>query len=349
MKERRIRMGVVGAGIWGQMHIAAYSQHPSVDLAAICDCNEERVRDISKKYCVPKLYSDYEDMFLKENLDGISVATPDATHTNIVIKAAQRGIHVLVEKPLATTVAECESMLAAAAQNQVYLMIDWHNRWNPPYYHAWQSIRKGELGDIVYLYYRLSDTIYVPTKMLPWAHNSSVMLFLGSHALDTTCWLMQKKPKRIFCKRQSGVLAKLGIDIADLYVTLLDFEDGSTAVIENNWILPQSSPSLIDHKCEIIGTKGVIYIDPTHDRSLEKYTEKTPAGFPDTSLPDMFITPVIHGRQKGFAVESILHFADCVRDQQTPLTSGMDGLLNTKLIQAAEKSAVVGMPISIDD
>jgi len=58
-------------------------------------------------------------------------------------------------------------MIAAAKANRVYLMVDWHNRWNPPFSHAWESIRQGQLGEVIYIYYRLSDTIYVPTKCCP--------------------------------------------------------------------------------------------------------------------------------------------------------------------------------------
>ncbi len=346
MKGKRVRVGVVGVGLWGRMHIRAYLQHPSADLVAVCDVDAKRAAKTAKEFGIPKWFTDVGKM-LDEGLDGVSIATPDNAHTKIAVQVARRGVHMLVEKPLATTVQECKRMIAAAKTRDVHLMVDWHNRWNPPYYYAWRAIRNGELGEASYIYYRLSDTIYVPTKMLPWAGKSSVLHFLGSHALDTTCWLMGRKPTRIFCWRKEGVLMGKGIRTADTYVMGVDFAGGATAVIENSWILPQSSPSLIDHKCEIIGTKGVIYIDPTHNRAIAKYTAKTPAGFPNASFPDMFVTPEIHGRQMGFGVESMYHFVDCLRDGKKPLTSGEDGLLNTQLILAAEKSARKGIPIEL--
>ncbi|MBN1874815.1 MAG: Gfo/Idh/MocA family oxidoreductase [Anaerolineae bacterium] len=343
----KVKVGLVGAGIWGTMHARAYTQHPLVDLAAVCDLDENRARQVAEQYGVAHVYTDVVAMIENENLQGISVATPDATHTPIVLEAVAKGLHILVEKPLATTVAECEQMISAAKAAGVLLMVDWHNRWNPPYHHAWQAIRAGELGDVRYIYYRLSDTVYVPTKMLPWAAQSTVMWFLGSHALDTTCWLMGKRPTRIYCQKRAGMLAGMGVDTPDLYVTLLDFEDGALAIIENTWILPQASPALIDHKCEILGTQGAIYIDPTHDRSFAKYTPQTIQGFPNAPFADMFITPEIHGKQMGFAVESISHFVDCIYHNRPPLATGHDGLLNTRLIQAAEKSAQIGMPVDL--
>jgi predicted dehydrogenase len=346
MNSKRVRLGVAGVGVWGRMHIRAYLQHASADLVGICDRDSKRAADTAKEFGIGRYFTNIEDL-LAEGLDGISVATPDGAHAEIAIKAASKGVHVLVEKPLATSIGECERMIAAAHANGVYLMVDWHNRWNPPYYCAWQAIRSGELGEVTYVYYRLSDTIYVPTKMLPWAGESSVMHFLGSHSLDTTCWFVGAKPQRIFCRRKEGVLTAQGIPTADMYITLVDFANGATAVIENSWVLPQSSPSLIDHKCEIIGTKGVIYLDLTHGGVISKYTEKTPAGFPDASLPDVFVTPEVHGRQLGFSVESMYHFVECIRDGKSPLTSGEDGLLNTRLILAAEESAQKGVPVEL--
>ncbi len=348
MKDRKVRLGVVGTGIWGRMHIRAYVQHASAELVAVCDLDEQRAKEVADEFNIPNHYTDVDDM-LEAGLDGISVATPDAAHADITIKAANKGVHVLVEKPLATTIEECERMISAAASGNVYLMVDWHNRWNPPVYHIWQSIRSGELGEVQYISYRLEDTVYVPTKMLPWSGESSVMLFLGSHALDTTCWLMGDRPVRVaYCQRREGILTGMGIPTADMYIIVLEFANGATAVIEVNWILPQSSAALIDHRFQVIGAEGVAYLDTTHGRVVAKYTAKTPAGFPDASFPDMFVTPEVHGRQVGFAVESIYHFVECIRDGKKPLTSGEDGLLNTRLILAAEESARTGKPADIE-
>jgi len=351
---KTVRVGVIGTGIWGRLHIRAYRQHASADLRAVCDLDEDRARQAAREGDIPHHYTSFEEMLQQEELDAVSVVTPDAAHARIVIACAEAGKHILVEKPLATTVAECQAMIDTAARHRVRLMVDWHNRWNPPCYAAWKAIGDGELGEVRYVYYRLSDTVYLPQVMLPWAGQSSVLWFLGSHAVDTTCWLMaastgRKKITRVSCRRQEGVLQGLGVDTPDMFLTILDFEDGAIAVIENSWLLPQSSPALIDHKIEIIGTKGVIYLDPTHARTIAKYTEETPAGYPSPSYPDMSVTPLVHDRQAGFAVESIYHFVECVRDDQPPLATGEDGLLNTRLLEAALKSADQdGAPVAVD-
>jgi predicted dehydrogenase len=341
-----VRIGIVGAGLWGAMHARAYAQNSRVELAAVCDLDKNRASRLAQQYGIPKIFTSFEDM-RHEELDGVSVATPDDAHTAVVLAAAARGWHILVEKPLATSLADCQAMIDAANQAGVILMVDWHNRWNPPIYAAWKAARSGELGELRYIYYRLSDTVYVPTQMLPWASRSSVMWFLGSHAIDTTCWLMDRLPERIFCQKRRGILTSLGVDTPDLYLTLIEFAGGGLAVIENTWILPQQSPALIDHKVEILGSRGAVYLDPTHNRAFEKFSPETAAGFPNPSYADMLISPEIYGKQMGFAVESIHHFAVCIEQGKQPLASGADGLLNTRIILAAEESARSGLPVQI--
>jgi len=151
----------------------------------------------------------------------------------------------------------------------------------------------------------------------------------------------------LYCQKRQGVLTSLGVDTPDLYVTMLEFEGGALAVVENTWIIPQQSPSLIDHKCEILGTRGAIYLDPTHHSAITKYSPETTAGFPNPSYPDMFVNPEVYGKQMGFAVESMHHFVKCIQDKVKPLATGMDGLLNTRLILAAEKSVQTGMPVNL--
>jgi len=344
----KVRVAVVGTGIWGKTHLEAYAEQPAAELVAVCDIDAARARAAAERYGAPKWYAGVSEMLAAERLDGVSVVTPDAFHAEIAIRCAEAGVHVLCEKPLATTVEDCEAMIAAADQNHVYLMVDWHNRWNPPFYAAWTAIRDGELGDVRYIYYRLSDTIYVPTQMLPWASKSSVMLFLGSHSIDTVCWLAGRKPVSVACRRQEGVLTGMGIDTADLYVTLLELEGGAVAVLENAWILPQSAPALVDHRVEIIGTRGVVHLDPHYNGAMTKYTAGTPRGFPDVSMPDMFACARVQGKCVGFAHRSIDHFVECIRDGKTPLTSGADGLTNTRVVLAAEESAARGgVPVGL--
>ncbi len=346
MSDRNVRLGIVGLGMWGTMHVKAYRQHGDAELVGVCDLDRQKLREVADRYDIGLATTDLDEL-LAADLDGISVVTPDHAHTEVVLSALGAGCHVLVEKPLALSVDECRQMIDRAGQAERHLMVDWHNRWNIPFVRARRLVDRGELGDVRYIYHRLSDTIEVPTRMLHWAGGSSVLNFLGSHCFDTLCWLIDDEPVRIFCKKTEGVLSSRGIDTADVYVTMIDFAGGATAVVENGWIYPEEAPSLVDHRCTITGTRGMVELDLTHHRALTRWSPEacTEGEYP---FADVFVLPTVHGKQVGFAVESIYHFVDCLRDGTAPLTDGEDGLRVTKMLLAAERSAEVGRWVDID-
>jgi predicted dehydrogenase len=111
-------------------------------------------------------------------------------------------------------------------------MVDLHNRWNPPFVSVKDSISAGELGEIQSGYFRLNDTKWVATDLLPWSSQSSILWFLGSHSLDTLRWLFNDDVKRVYSVSRSGVLKELGVDTTDMYLTTLEFYNGGIAQME---------------------------------------------------------------------------------------------------------------------
>jgi len=337
----KIGCAVIGAGIWGELHARVYDSSPYADLVGVCDLNESRARNIAQTYGAKCYEIDYRKLLERADVKVVSVVTPDFAHTAIARDAANAGKHLLVEKPLATSVEECQEIINAAKKNKVKLMVDFHNRWNPPFYLARQAIEKGEIGSPIFAYYRLSDKIYVPTRMLSWASRSTVAWFIGSHALDTLCWLIGDEVSRVYAVSRSRVLSAQGIDTPDFYQTTLEFRNGVTAVMENCWILPNTTPNIIDLKCEVVGSNGVLYIDGSHHRVLQKYNETSAV------YPDVLVSPEIYGKQMGFAAESIRHFIDCVREDGEPLVTGEDGLRVTKIVVAIEESVRKRQPVEV--
>jgi predicted dehydrogenase len=338
---QRLRFAVVGAGLWGGTHAKIFAEHPQVQLAAVCDADAERARRVAQDTGAKRWCRDYREVAADDSITAVGIATPDFAHVEPALAMLRAGKHLLVEKPLAFTVAECEQIIAAAKESGAKLMVDFHNRWSPPFFKVKAALDAGEIGAPLYLYYRLSDTIYVPTKMLRWAARSSVAWFLASHCLDTIHWLLGERPQRVYCARRSRTLAAMGIATADHYHTLLEFPSGATALMENSWILPETTPNIIDLKFELVGDKGALYVDGSHHRMLERYTQR------EATYPDTFVSPVVHGKPLGFAVESIRHFVDCVVRDREPLATGADGLAATRVIVAMEQSADAGAPVEI--
>jgi len=335
------RFGVIGTGVWGETHLMTYSTHRGAELACICDLNEDLLRQRAEQFGVSCWTTDYEELLADDDIDAVSVVTPDFLHREIAVAAAEAGKHVLLEKPMATTVEDCRAMIDAAAASGVKLMVDFHNRWNPAMWGIKQKVVAGELGDPQMLTVRLNDTIYVPTEMLSWAGRSTVIWFLGSHSVDLVRWLFDDEVSRVYSVSRSRVLTGMGVDTPDFFLTIVELEGGGVAHIENCWIMSTSMPTVFDFKLEMIGSEGTCFADCSSHRMLQTFTPEGP------SYPDVAVRTEVQGVPAGFGVHSIRHFADCVIHDLEPAVSVADGLENTRVLVAIHESAQSGQPVEV--
>jgi len=334
--------GVIGTGVWGETHLMAYSTHPNAKLACICDLDEELLKQRAHQYGAQSYTTDYRELLARDDLEAVSIVTPDFLHREIALAAAEAGKHILLEKPMATTVEDCQAMLEATAKAGVKLMVDFHNRWNPAMWETKQAIENGELGEPQMMTVRLNDTIYVPTGMLSWGGRSTVVWFLGSHSVDLVRWLFNDEVKRVYAVARSRVLRARGVDTPDFFLTILEMRNGGVAHVENCWIMSESMPTVFDFKLEMIGSEGTVFADCSSHRMVQKFT---PEG---AQYADVAVRTAVHGLPNGFGVQSIRHFADCVIEDREPLASGVDGLNVTRALVAMHQSAESGQPVDLD-
>lgn len=179
----KIRAAVVGAGIYGKHHMNAYRHNPDTVLVAICDTDAERCDDLAMSYGIMG-YTRLETLLEEEAIDVVSVATPDPYHTESILTALRHGKHVLAEKPLATSVRECELIVEMAQQRDLLVGVDFHKRWDPAVMRIKAELEKPEAGRILRGHISMDDVISVPTEWLNWAGASSPVWFLGSHCFD---------------------------------------------------------------------------------------------------------------------------------------------------------------------
>ena len=340
----QVGFGVIGTGIvGGAWHAHVYATMPQSKLVAVCDLDEKRASEIAMKYGVKAVYTDYRKLLENPEVKAVSIATPDFAHREIAVAAAEAGKHILVEKPLATTVEDAEAIVRAVNKAKVKLMVSFHNRVSPPFANAKQSILKGELGKPVYIYARLSNTTWVATQMLPWASKSSALWFLGSHVTDLAHWLLDDEPKRVYAVTRAGILKEMGVDTQDFHVAIVEFKNGAVVTLENAWILPETEPSVFNLKFEILGSKGSVYINTSDHRLMQQFTTE------NASLPD--VLGITFGgespRLSGFVLEAIARFVDAVVSDQPVLASGEDGLVVTRVLCAIQDSAASGKPVDL--
>ncbi len=337
----KLRAALIGAGVWGEVHAKLYREHPGVELVAVCDRDLSRAQKLADAMGIAAVFSHHEEMLDAVEFDVVSIVTPDFAHGKVTVDCASAGKHILVEKPLATTREDVEAIVKAVRMSGVRIMVDFHNRWSPPFAVAHESLRSGELGDPVSAYFRLNDIRWVATDMLPWAAQSSILWFLGSHSVDTLRWFMDDEVETVYAVSSKGVLASLGVDAVDVYQTILKFRRGGIATMENSWILPNTHTCINDIKFNITGTKGMINLDLSNNQMIERFTEDR------NDRPDVLVQHFIHGKAKGFAYESIRHFIDNLVTGKEFLLSLEDAVNTSLVILAILESAETGQPVKV--
>jgi predicted dehydrogenase len=331
----KIRTAVIGVGAFGDTHAKTYYLSEKVDLAMVCDLNEERAKEAAEKYdCA--FTTDYEEIANDPSIEVVSVVTPDFAHLEPSLAMIESGKNIIVEKPLATNVEDAEKITNAAKEKGVRFMTDFQNRWNPPAIHAKQMLDDGKMGFPVSGYIRLSNHILV-TEWLSWPGKSGPQWFLGPHIVDLIRWLFGQEVKQVFATGRKTILKELGVDTYDSIQAQLIFED-SFATIDTSWIVPPSWPGL-DFYIDILGSEGKMVLEPTKGNL--------------NICSDKFSWPFISGRQDafenmfGFFREPIIHFIDCVRDGTECIVGVDDGLAVTKIIVAIEESIKSGKVVEL--
>lgn len=325
----KIKVAVVGMGIMGKLHSQVYNEYEKSELTLICDLDEKRAKESGKEFnCdwttnIKKIAND-------PKIKAVSITTPDFAHTEIALLMIKAGKDILIEKPLTTSFKEACQITEEAKKRGVKVMVDFQNRWSPIFLQAKKTIEEGKIGNSVMGYARLSNTLFVPLKMLSWASKSGPEWFLFPHIIDLAQWLTGKEIEEIYATGSKGVLRNKGIDAYDAIQTLAKFKDGTFFTFETSWILPEVWPSLIDFKFMLLGSKGRIGIEGDR-QGIDITTNKL-------NWPFVLGPQDAYGKSFGYFREPIIHFIDCVCEDKEPVCTAEDGLRVTRVIEAIRKS-----------
>jgi predicted dehydrogenase len=169
----KLKAAIVGAGlIAGKKHIPAFMKHRGkVELVALCDLNQEGAQKLAAEFGVPRVYADIGEMIEKEKPDLVDICTPPQTHVRLAIEAMRRGCHVLIEKPMALTVAECDQIVDAAREYGVKVCVGHSDLFYYPFMEARDLLAKGTIGELRGMRIFLSTpTNYMTSQENHWAH-----------------------------------------------------------------------------------------------------------------------------------------------------------------------------------
>jgi len=144
----KLKVGVVGCGLISKLrHIPAYKRLKDLDVMAVCDLNEELAKNTAKEFDIPNFYTDTSKMFDEEDLDIVDICVPPQIHAAIAIEAMESGAHVIMEKPMATKVSDCEEMIRVSKNNNVKLSVVHNDLFHSPFIKAKELVSNGEIGD----------------------------------------------------------------------------------------------------------------------------------------------------------------------------------------------------------
>jgi predicted dehydrogenase len=343
-----IRIGFIGTGGIAQYQMSLLAKIPNVELVAAADVNTQTLEKVQKDYGFTKLYKDWTKVIAHDDLDAVSVCTPNGMHCAPTVAALKSGKHVLVEKPLAMNAKEGQQMVDAAKKAKKLLQIAFQWRFT----HQAQMLRKafdeGQFGKILYVRCQAMRRRGIPNwgvfgrKEL---QGGGPMIDIGVHILEAAHYAIGS-PKPIAASGQTYTY--LGnkksntqsmwpnwdyktYNVEDLAVGFIRFDNGATLTIESSFVAHMK-----ENECsniQIMGANGGGTYNPA-----EIFTDH--AGYM------MNMTPAFMHNVDGFHFK-MQHFIDCIRGQAQCMATGEDGLMVQKMLDGIYQSAAAGKEVVI--
>lgn len=354
---RPLRVGLVGAGNIAEAHLKAYQLIPGVEVVALADPADERRQLVGELYHIPDLTRDYQQIIERDDIDLISVCTPNHMHAPVTIAALEHGKHVLCEKPLARSTAEGEQMIEAALRNGRVLRVAFNHRERGDVQTLKRYITGGGLGRIYH-----AKATWMRRSGIPgiggWFTNREMagggpLIDLGVHVLDMALYLLDEPdvisvsaatyselgPRGRGGSRPGQTLIGAGgYEVEDLATAFLRLANGATLLIEASWAVYGKAGD--DFGVTLYGTEGGAQIDVKNygsENTLQIFTDT--AGVPSEIMPRVT-------RGEGHAAV-VRQFVETVRSGNWANSHGREGLRRTQIIDACYRSALEGREISL--
>jgi predicted dehydrogenase len=344
----KVRIAVVGLGYWGPNHVRVVEEATDAHLAAICDADASRVDRFAARYPGVRATVDLDTVLADPEIDALVIATPAATHHQLALAALQAGKHVLVEKPLARTEAECLELIATAEARSLILMPGHVFLYNAAVRKVRELIQSGELGDVHYAYSQRLNLGQVRRDV-------NALWNFAPHDLSILDWWLGTPPERVLARGFSYIQPM----IEDVVFMTLDYPGGIGANVHLSWLDP--------HKIRLMTVVGsekmVVYDDTSPDERIRLYDK-------GVDRRELSQTGDTRGQFETFAEFQLLlragdvlipkvefteplalqlaDFAAAVRGDRAPLSSATSGLSVVRTLVAAQASMEShGSPVTL--
>jgi len=305
---RRLGVAVVGTGFWGQRVAERLNELPDTELKAVCDINPEMARQFSEKFSVEG-YTESKKLFRRSDVEAVTICTWSTNLATEAARALKAGKHVLVEKPMASTVQQAKKIVDLSKRKERILMVGFVERFNPGVQRIMSAVDRGEVGTLV------SATARRVSKWPERIGDVGVVKDTAIHDIDIMRHLFAEDPTAVYAKVGNLKHARF----EDYAQIMLTFRGGKTAFIEANWLTPYKIRSLIAMGSEAIMSLNYLTQEMTIETAGQTMTPR-------------------YEWEEPLKLE-LQHFASCVLNNEEPLATGVDGLKALLIAEAALKSA----------
>ena len=334
--NRKLNLGVIGAGRIGRVHTGTISRIPEASVAAIADIDPSRAREVARLYGVPRVCADAAEIFADPSIDAVLLCSSTDTHSELIIRAAEAGKHIFCEKPIDHTLAKIDCALAAVDRAGVKLQVGFNRRFDANYHRVRKAIVSGEVGTPYLLHIISRDPGPPPISYI--ALSGGMFLDMTIHDFDMARFLIGDEVTEVYCA--AGVMVDPAIGKAgdvDTAVIVLRFARGAIGTIDNC----RSAPYGYDQRVEVLGAAGAIatancYPNTAVISTVESIRRDLPLNFFMDRYVDSFANEL-----QAF-VEAVVH------DKATPV-NGNDGRVPVVMALAARKSYEDGRPVKIEE
>lgn len=336
----RIKVCLIGCGRAGMIHARSYAGNiREAELVAVCDPAKENLDAVQRELNVSQVYTDYREVMDNPEIDAVVVVTPTQFHREIVTAAAQAHKHVFCEKPMASTVEECDEMIEACRENVVKLQLGFMRRFDRNFRRGKEMLDSGAIGEVTLL----KSNTYGPSRPKPWMfdvrRNYGPIGEVNSHDFDTLRWYAGSEVKMIHAVGHNFRSPEAAGEYPEYYDTcsvLLEFENGIVGTITGAQYVGYG----YDSRTEILGTKGIIKVGSQDANNVQTVTAE---GGIRTDSIDSWRTLF-----REAYLEEDRAFIRSILDDADPEVTGKDGRMALLLVQEGLRSILENRPIIIN-
>lgn len=330
--QRLLNVGVIGYGYWGPKLVRNFQELPGTQVTMVADRDPKRLAQVRQMHRDVALTDDYMDL-LNSDVDAVIVATPVSTHFRLTWDALRHGKHVLVEKPLARTRAECQALIDLAKSRHLALMVGHTFEYNPAVEMLKAMVESGELGRIYYAY-------GLRTNLGIFQKDINVLWDLAPHDISIMLYVLGQMPVSVSAVGEAYVQPGIQ-DVAHMTLT---FAGQIQAHIHVSWLDPCKV-----RRITIVGSKKMVVYDDVEPLEKLKVYDKGVDKPEHTDTYGEFQLSYRYGNimipqlpaQEPLKLECA-HFADCIVNDRTPRSDGVSGLKVVKVLESAQVSLLNG-------